>query len=200
MSIRQDALPELVTAWSELLRLAAARGITVTIEDFGGYRTQADTSLILGYRDQDYALYVARAKAAGQTPVSEAAFRPIAAYGASAHNYGAARDAEITGAPAGMTDAQALAVLGSLAPQAGLRWGGTFTNPDTDHFELPWTLDEWAGRWTDYQNGAGGYAGGGDETGSPDNPTPTPAGQATLAALIVVALGGGLWLLLRRVL
>lgn len=200
MTIRDDALPELVTAWTALMQLAAAQGITFTIADYGGFRTAADTSAIMHYRDQDYALYVSQERQAGQTPVSEQAFRPIAPYGQSAHDYGAARDAAIVSAPAGMSSDDALAVLGSLAPQAGLRWGGTFTNPDPPHFELPWTLDQWAGHWTDFQNGTGDYAPGEADGDTSMGPTPTPAGQATLAALLVVALGGGLWLLLRRVL
>lgn len=201
MSIRQDALPELTTAWSELLQLLSERGIKGTIADYGGYRTQADTNEILGYRDQDYALYVAQTRAAGGTPVSENAYRPIAPYGSSAHNYGAARDLAITAVPPGMTASQALDVAGSLAMDAGLRWGGTFTNPDRPHFELPWSLSEWQSAWSDYQNETGEYAAGGNDASDSDSgPTPTPAGQATLVALVVVALGGGLWLLLRRVL
>jgi hypothetical protein len=63
-------------------------------------------------------------------------FRPIAPFGQSYHNYGAAFDVAILSRPAGMSETTALATLGAYAPQVGLRWGGTFRNADYPHFEL----------------------------------------------------------------
>src|SRR5690349_7430810 len=48
------ALPQLVAAEQRLRALAEREGITYNVADFGGLRTQADTTLILQYRDADY--------------------------------------------------------------------------------------------------------------------------------------------------
>lgn len=149
-SVIAPCLPALISAERELSRLAAERGILYRIADFGSVRTQSDTTLILKYREQDYAKYAAAEKAAGRVPVSIEKFRPIAAYGSSYHNYGAAFDVLITKVAPGKTADQSLAILGELAPLAGLRWGGTFSNPDRPHFELQLPLDQVRSMWTAY--------------------------------------------------
>lgn len=184
MTIRQAALPELVAAMQTLARLAGDRGIRFAIADFGGLRTQADTVTILGYRDTEYGIYAAQMRQAGKVPLPINQWRPIAPYGTSYHNYGAARDITITAKPATMTAAQALAVVGSLAPQAGLRWGHSFG--DDPHFELPITLDEARRRWLTYID-----AGGGSSSSS-------SAGGNALALLIVAALAIGVALIRTR--
>lgn len=133
-----NALPSLVDAERELSRLAKAQGIEYDIAAFGAVRSQSDTTRILGYRDQEYKLYADKERKAGRTPLDINKWRPIAPFGRSHHNYGAAFDIRIVAAPKGMTFAQALDVVGSLAPKAGLRWGKSFG--DTPHFELPLPL------------------------------------------------------------
>jgi hypothetical protein len=138
-------LPALRAAEQRLRAAAARQGITYNVADFGALRTQADTTLILHYRDVDYQQYV---KAGGKLPINE--YRRIAPFGRSYHNYGAAFDAVITGHPPTMTADQALGHLGALAPSVGLRWGASFN--DRPHFELPLTLDAVAKLWRDYTN------------------------------------------------
>ncbi len=141
------ALPQLVAAEQRLRALAEREGITYNVADFGGLRTQADTTLILQYRDADYKQYLKRVPP-GMRPLSINDYRRIAPYGKSYHNYGAAFDVLITGQPAGMTPAAALGHLGALAPAAGLRWGAAFN--DRPHFELPLPLDTVRRLWADY--------------------------------------------------
>lgn len=150
MSIRVEALPELVQAMSALADEAAGYGIAFDVADYGGTRTQADTAEILAFRDADYAVY----RANGGT-LSESQFRPIAPWLKSFHDFGAARDLRITGKPAGWSDDDAYAQLGELAPGLGLRWGGNFSNPDPDHFELAIPLAQAAAAWNSYTGGTG---------------------------------------------
>lgn len=131
-------LPELRAAEQRLRDLAFRAGLVYTVADFGGLRSQADTVRILKYRDDDYALYL-RKLAPGKTPIPKNAWRPIAPWGSSFHNYGAAFDVSMVRGT--------LAQLGALASAAGLRWGGTFRNPDGPHFELPLTLAAAKARW-----------------------------------------------------
>jgi len=109
-------------------------GVSIGVADFGGIRTQADTNQILAYRNADYA----KAANAGAIPagLSLDAFRPVAPFGQSFHNFGAAFDVAVIARPASMSAGDVLARLGAYAPSIGLRWGGTFSNPDTPHFEL----------------------------------------------------------------
>lgn len=147
------ALPELIAAEAKLRALATKEGIRYDFglpQDTGTLRTEADTTQILKWRDADYKVYVAALKKnPSATPVPIETWRPIASFGKSYHNWGAAFDAHIIGQPAGMSADQALGHLGALAPQCGLRWGGTFTpaRRDRPHFELPITLAEAERRW-----------------------------------------------------
>jgi hypothetical protein len=141
--------PDLTEAIDKLARWAATEGIEFTTADFGGVRTQADTTRILKYRDDDYAVYVRnlREKSPGKTPVPKTTWRPINPFGTSMHNYGCARDLRITKRPSSFSESEALHRLGGLAPQCGLRWGGAFHRPDPPHFELPITLEQAKQRW-----------------------------------------------------
>lgn len=137
--------PELTAAIEELRELARAEGIEFTVADFGGVRTEADTVRIMKYRDDDYAVYVRNLKAQkpNATPVRKEKWRPIAPFGSSFHNYGCARDLEITKRPASFSEAEAYRRLGALAPKCGLRWGGTFKQRvDPPHMQLDITLAE----------------------------------------------------------
>lgn len=154
-----DTLPETQAAFSELERLAAVKGIRFALAEYGAFRTAADTVDILGYRRDDYAVYVRRLNLStpGATPVPIERWRRIAPFGASYHDFGAAFDIGITVKPATMTAAQALDVVGALAPQAGLRWGASFG--DRPHFELAIALSTAAQFHKDYAAGTGHYAG-----------------------------------------
>jgi hypothetical protein len=174
----RGALPELQRAEVVLSQLAAAEGIAYTIADFGGVRSQADTTRILGYRTVDYAAYVAalRARNPDATPVAPSVFRPISTFGLSMHNWGAAFDVAVTAHPATMTTAQALTRLQQLAPRAGLRSGITFPKPDPPHMELPISLAEAKRRF----QALGGVAG---------VPLQTIAASAALVLLTAGVLG-----------
>lgn len=157
MTVRTDALPELTQAWYTLEQLAASHGVQMGIADFGGFRTAADTSQILGYRDADYAVYVKQQRAAGKPVQSETSWRPISPYGSSYHDYGAARDFTVVIKPSSMSVDDAMALVRSLAPAAGLRaiYPGV---DDPPHLELPIDLDTARQWWADYQAGTGHYA------------------------------------------
>mgnify|MGYP001580514253 CR=1 FL=1 len=143
--------PELTAKIEELRALALLDGIQFDTAPFGGVRTEADTVRILKYRDDDYAKYEAAcaAQSPPRAPTEKALWRPIAPFGLSMHNYGAARDVKIVKKPDSFSEAEALRRLGSLAPQCRLRWGGTFQKKiDPPHFQLPITLSAANARWT----------------------------------------------------
>lgn len=137
------ALPELVKADAALRRLGAAQGIAYRIADFGGVRTQTDTTKILGYRDQDYKAAVKLDAKVAKIPIMD--WRPIAQFGSSMHNYGAAFDVRPTQWPGNRDAAWAMQTLRALAPKAGLRVLNTKEDPW--HFELPLTLDQARARY-----------------------------------------------------
>lgn len=142
-----NTLPELQAAELKLRALAAARGISYVIADFGGLRSLADTTLILKYRVDDYAAAARANPDTLNTPIAQ--WRPISPFGSSYHNYGAAFDVLVTAHPVGVNG---YSVLGQLAPQCGLRWGGSpeFTaggTVDIPHFELPISLTEARIKW-----------------------------------------------------
>jgi hypothetical protein len=143
MSDLQGLMPGTVAAYHALAQYGATQGIAFTVANFGGLRTLSDTTKILDYRQQDYDAARQAGTIRPDTTLSE--FRPIAPFGSSYHNYGAAFDVWITRTPQGdapnsWTEAPGAAaakrVLGTYAPTIGLRWGGTFSNPDPPHFEV----------------------------------------------------------------
>lgn len=144
--------PALTAAMTQLEQLAAAVGIAFATADYGGVRTEADTVTILRYRDDDYAVAQRQAAASGTVLPPIAQWRPIAPFGSSYHNYGAARDVRPVRWPQGMTESGALARLGAIVathPELGLRWGGTFPQGKKDpaHFELAITLADARTQW-----------------------------------------------------
>ena len=142
--------PTLTAKMDELKALAAAEGIVFDTADFGGVRTEADTTRILKYRDDDHAVYVAALAKShpDKAPVVKEIWRPIAPFGLSLHNWGCARDVKILKRPESFSEAEALRRLGALAPECGLRWGGTFKKKvDPPHFELPMTVIDARARW-----------------------------------------------------
>lgn len=136
-------LQETVTAFLELQStLEQAEGISLGIAEYGGFRSLEDLREILAIRSREFEAAVNAGDVSAGTDIN--AWRPIAPYGHSFHNYGAAFDVRVKpgGAPAGMSDEQAFAVAGQYATQLGLRWGGHFPDPDTDHFELAVSLSQ----------------------------------------------------------
>jgi D-alanyl-D-alanine carboxypeptidase len=145
----RNSLPELRHAEQGLRAQAAREGIQYDIAPFGSpLRTQADTTTILRYRANDYAVYVAKQRAAGKPVVDIGTFRPIAPFGSSYHDYGAAFDIHIAAWPDSMTASQALTHVGAMAPTYNLRWGASFG--DTPHFELATTLSAVKAMWAAY--------------------------------------------------
>lgn len=196
MGLRIDAaLPELREAFGKLSEYAKSLGMTIHVLPTGGVRTEADTVLYKSYRAADYAVAVAKNPGIAGIPIGQ--WRPIANFGSSFHNYGAAFDIEFGsgGLPGtagyvsehdglyGFTRDFALESLGEYAQTIGMRWGGNFkasktTGPDPVHFELNMTLAEAKARWA--------------ATGPH-----SPAGFITWTAL-AIALGFGFLILILR--
>jgi hypothetical protein len=140
MSSLNGTLPDLQAAYSQLAAIASAHGLTIGIADFGGLRSETDTTTILGYRQADYNAAVRAGSISADTTLQQ--FRPIAPFGNSYHNYGAAFDVSILSRPSSQSESSALAMLGQYAPALGLRWGGNFSDPDYPHFELDLSLSD----------------------------------------------------------
>lgn len=134
MTTLAGTLPETQVAFNALDQYARTIGVSIAIADFGGVRTQSDTTKILQYRQDDF--NAARSAGTIRPDTTLQQFRPIAQFGKSYHNYGAAFDVQIIARPSNLSADQAMQMLGRYAPNIGLRWGGTFSNPDTPHFEL----------------------------------------------------------------
>lgn len=141
----------LLTANLEKLReKARLEGIEFDTADFGGVRTEADTTRILKYRVDDYAVYIRNLKAAspGKAPTPIGKWRPIAPFGSSMHNFGCARDLKVTRYPDSFSRSAALNRLGALARSCGLEWGGAWRGKvDPPHMQLPITLAQARARW-----------------------------------------------------
>lgn len=142
--------PLLTENLEKLRAKARLEGIEFDTADFGGVRTEADTSKILKYRTDDYAVYVRNLKAKNPraTPVPIGKWRPIAPFGSSMHNFGCARDLRVTRYPDSFSKSAALNRLGALAPSCGLEWGGAWRGKvDPPHMQLPITLAQARQRW-----------------------------------------------------
>lgn len=175
------ALPETQDAFRQLKAHADSLGMTIHVLATGGVRTQSDTALYMAYRAADYAAECAVNPATRHIPIGQ--WRPIAPYGHSFHNYGAAFDIAFDELGDYSYD-DALASLGGIASVFGLRWGGTFaktetSGPDPVHFELDISLDEAKARWA--------------ATGPH-----SPAGFVTWAALAVTIVIGVIIFLFKR--
>lgn len=139
-----DALPELLGKLEQLRMLAEREGIGFEIADYGGLRTESDTLRILRYRDDDWNAAV-KADPALLRRTSKEKWRPIAQWGSSMHNYGAAFDVRITKNPPKKSGLQSLSRLVELARTVGLKPGADFGDPP--HFELPIGLAGARKRW-----------------------------------------------------
>lgn len=154
------ALPELLFALDELRAKAKAQGIEFTTADFGGLRTQADTALIMKYRDDDWNAAVKADPSLARRTTKEA-WRPIAKWGNSMHNYGAAFDVRITAYPKGKSGLWALNWLADTAPEVDLVAGRDFVNAPADppHFELRGGLSLAKKRWAEEHKGSTIFSG-----------------------------------------
>lgn len=121
-------LPELRMKHDALRERAAAVGIEFVVPPYGGLRTEADQAKLAKWRDE--------AVAAGKP------WYPVAPFGSSFHERGAAFDVKITKG--------SLDQLGQLGEAIGLRWGGRWSKSDPFHFELPTTLDKAKAAFLDF--------------------------------------------------
>lgn len=174
-----SALPELRTAELRLRKNASQHGITYVIAEFGGIRTQSDTTKAMDYRAADYAQYVKAMKATGKTPLSIDKWRPIQPYGNSFHNYGAAFDVFVVSVPEGRTQQWGMEMLALAAGAAGLRNGASFN--DLPHFELPVALSKAREMWAKFTGGTGMPKSGSTMVG-------VLAGLGAVALLVLLAL------------
>jgi hypothetical protein len=125
-AIDQRTLPTLRNKAQALENYAATLGILFGYPDYSGWRSLADTTQLIQWRDEAVAAHGATA------------YYPVASYGSGFHGKGAAFDIKIVKWPAGRSSDWAYQQLGAYAPRIGLRWGGTFSgrNVDPYHFEL----------------------------------------------------------------
>lgn len=141
-------LPEFASDLAQLAQLAAAQGIQLGFNSYGGFRDQATTQLISKYRDQDYAAYLKQLLQTNPlaTPLPIDQWRPLVPFGQSFHNFGAAADLNpIVWPPALGTRTDALNVLHQLAPLTGLRF--PLPTSDPAHVELAEPLATVQTRW-----------------------------------------------------
>ena len=186
MTIRTEALPELLSLWNGVESTAAAEGIAIGIADFGGFRTEGDTALILQYRVDDYNADLSAGRISPTLSLQD--YRPIAPYGQSWHDYGAARDFKIVSKPASLSTDDAIARVDTIAESIGLRTGASYGDPW--HLELAVPLDQAAAMWADYQ-----AAGGASSSSSSSSSGP---GSAAMSAIwIGLAIGAGALTVLR---
>lgn len=197
--IRTDCLPELAAAWQATARDAAAQGIAIAIADEGGTRTPADTARILSYKQDDYNTYAETQRAHGRTPLpitgkwdtdsaGRPSSRPVASFGSSFHDYGAARDFKVTAKPKGISTAAAMAKVQAIAKTHGLR--SLAGIGDSPHLELSITLSDAKQRWSDYINRRGRYASLPAQTVATNDGGGAPGSAALpfLAGIAIVAL------------
>lgn len=173
-------LPQLQDAESALHEYANnVLGIDYGFADYGTLRSEADTVDILQFRQDDYAAAVRANPRVASTPITS--WRPIAPYGKSWHDYGAAFDVAITDKGNFESAGAALSALKNVATRFGL----TSAVPnDPPHFELGVPLSQARQLWLDYTGDA------------PD--LPPSDGTADVAALSTVAVVGVLLLLVRK--
>lgn len=131
-SVDLRVLPVIARRAMALEGYAARLGILFGYPDYSGWRSQADTTQLIRWRDEAVAKDGA------------AAYYPVAPYGTGYHGKGAAFDIDVVRWPEGKTEAWAYATLGAFAPRIGLRWGGIFPGRSRDvfHFELPVSVSE----------------------------------------------------------
>lgn len=140
--IDSRVLPTLINKATALENYAASLSILFGYPDYSGWRSQADTTQLIQWRDQAVQRY------------GPSAYYPVAPFGSGYHGKGAAFDIKVVQWPAGKSSDWAYQQLGAYAPRIGLRWGGTFGAPNTDpyHFELAITLADAQAQFEAYQS------------------------------------------------
>lgn len=123
-------LPEVRLKFMALENYAETQGILFGYPDYSGWRSQADTTQLITWRDQAVA------------KLGPDAYYPVAPFGSGFHGKGAAGDIKVVRWPSVKSSAWAYQTLGAYAPRIGFRWGGMFPKPNVDpyHFELAITL------------------------------------------------------------
>ena len=162
-------LPDLQAAFQNLEDALGAVGVSVRINDWGGFRTAADTATLAAMRQ------------------SGEASGPLAPYGQSYHDYGAAVDVSPLAWPSGMTYAEAVQAIADAAPVAGLRQPLPETDPS--HLELPISLAQAAAEYNAMVAGGGGTLS--------EVTSAALAPSALLDVVIIVAIVGGVVILAR---
>lgn len=202
MSSLAGVLPQTAAAHDQLREFATTNlGIDFSIADDGGFRDQSDTTRILAIRDREYQDAIANGEIPSTLSIDR--WRPIAPFGHSYHNYGAAFDVAITRTPTNESDA--LEQLGAVAPQFGLRWGGGFTNPDPYHFELAIPIAEARADYANYTGNVPGDVAGGDTFAYDDSgeaaleADSSSSSSATLVAFLAIGAIAALIAFARRV-
>lgn len=202
-------LPTLKNKAVALEQYAATLGILFGYPDYSGWRSQADTTQLILWRDQEVKLHGA------------SSYYPVAPYGQGFHGKGAAFDIKVVKWPTGKDAAWAYAMLGAYAARIGLRWGGNFTgtrtvagkqvsNKDIFHFELAITLNAAQVLFDEYQSAqhrvsvpliaaTGSQLPKADSqslTAAVVNAKPTTVGAAALGVVAIIAVVGGFFLAL----
>lgn len=162
-------LPQLAIAFGQLRQYAEGNGISFKLAPYGAFRTEQDTTDILAFRAADYAAARERGEAdALALPITR--WRPIAPYGQSWHNYGAAFDIIITTYAGYPSADDALHDLKNAASMFGLR---SNVPNDPGHFELAVSLETARQMWIQYN---------GSEALKPTT------GSATLTIVVLAAI------------
>lgn len=140
-NLDERVLPELALKAQALEGYASTIGILFGFPDYSGWRSQADTTQLIRWRDEAVQLHGATA------------YYPVAPYGSGYHGKGAAFDIKVVQWPAGKTSDWAYRTLGAFAPKIGLRWGGNFSGKQVDpyHFELAISLGDAQARFDAWQ-------------------------------------------------
>ena len=168
------ALPELRAAYDALQVLANAEGIFFRVAPFGGVRSYADTVKIMQYRDADWAVAVRKDPSLARRTTKEK-WRPIAPFGTSMHNHGAAFDMDVYRQPPGMSYSAVSDRLHALGLRVGLTSGRAYNDPR--HMQLTrYTVAQASQRYAVYR-------------ATLNRKVVAPA-AVTLAAIVLVAVFG----------
>jgi hypothetical protein len=135
-------LPELLLKIQALENYAASQSILFGYPDYSGWRSQADTTQLITWRDQAVSKF------------GPGAYYPVSPFGVGFHGKGAAEDVKVVQWPSSKSSAWAYQTLGLYAPRIGLRWGGLFPAPNVDpyHFELAIALSAAQTRFDQWQS------------------------------------------------
>ena len=143
-------LPETKNKATALEGYASTLGILFGYPDYSGWRSQADTTNLIKWRNE------------AVQEGGPSAWYPVSPYGVGYHGKGAAFDIKVVHWPDGKTSDWAYQTLGAFASKIGLRWGGNFvgtttvngkqvSKKDPYHFELAISLADAQTRFDAWQ-------------------------------------------------